>query len=301
MKSSDAMDWAQIPYFLAVARTGSLRSAADSVGGTHATVDRHLKALEDAYGVRLFDRSPTGLSLTPAGEALLPQAEAAEQAVINARRRVSGLDQEASGQVHLSIAPWLAYGFMHEVLADFCKAHPSIDLRITVTNAFQDLVRAEADVSLRVAHEVEDDVVGRKLLQYNTTVFASRSYLDLNWYKRGPEGQGLHWIGWGEAKAVPDWVRASPFPKAEKRHWVRDGLLQTHLVRQGLGMGIFPVYAAHQYPDLVHVPATPLKPDRSLWLLLHSDLRETTRVRLLVDHIAECVAKMKPLFTALPT
>ena len=128
----------------------------------------------------------------------------------------------------------------------------------------------------------------------------SRRLPDSYWDGRGPEGQGLHWIGWGEAKAVPDWVRASPFPKAEKRHWVRDGLLQVHLVRQGLGMGIFPVYSARQFPDLVHVPGTPLKPDRSFWLLLHSDLRRTTRVRLLVDHIAAEITEMRPLFQNLP-
>ena len=37
------MDWAEFPYFLAVARTGSLRAAAEQTGGTHATVDRHIR------------------------------------------------------------------------------------------------------------------------------------------------------------------------------------------------------------------------------------------------------------------
>ncbi len=294
-----AADWGEFPYFLAVARTGSLRAAAEVVGGTHATVDRHLKSLEAAYGVRLFDRSPAGLSLTPAGETLLPQAEAAEQVVITARRKVAGLDRVPTGRVHLSLPPWLAYDVLAPALARFAAAHPGIELRTTVTNRIQDLVRAEADVSLRVAHEVEDDVVGRKLLQYSTTTFASRAYLDRHWDKRGPEGQGLHWIGWGEAKAVPDWVRASPFPKAVKRHWVRDGMMQVQLVRGGMGMGIFPVFAQHQFPDLVQVPGTPLTPDRSIWLLLHSDLRRTTRVRLLVDHIAAEFATLRSQFQTL--
>lgn len=47
--------------------------------GTHATVDRHLRALERAYCVRLFERSSAGLSLNPAGDELLPMAEAAER------------------------------------------------------------------------------------------------------------------------------------------------------------------------------------------------------------------------------
>jgi DNA-binding transcriptional LysR family regulator len=72
-----AMDWAELPYFLAVARAGSLRAAAEHVGGTHATVDRHLKSLEASFGVRLFERTRAGLALTTAGEALVPLAEAA--------------------------------------------------------------------------------------------------------------------------------------------------------------------------------------------------------------------------------
>ena len=94
--SGAAMNWAELPYYLAVARKGSLRSAADSLGATHATVDRHLKSLEASFSVRLFDRTRTGLALTEAGEALVPLAEEAEMAVIAARRRLSGLDREAA-------------------------------------------------------------------------------------------------------------------------------------------------------------------------------------------------------------
>ncbi len=77
------MDWARIPYFLEVARSGSLRAASDALGGTHATVDRNLKALESEYGVRLFDRSRNGLTLTAAGETLLPIAEEVERSIIS--------------------------------------------------------------------------------------------------------------------------------------------------------------------------------------------------------------------------
>ena len=63
-------DWEQMPFFLAVARTGSLRSAAEQLGATHATVRRHVEALEAGYGVQLFRRTRRGLTLTGAGETL---------------------------------------------------------------------------------------------------------------------------------------------------------------------------------------------------------------------------------------
>ena len=50
--------WAELPFFLATARSGTLRAAAQRMKVNHATVDRHIKALEDAYGVALFERNP---------------------------------------------------------------------------------------------------------------------------------------------------------------------------------------------------------------------------------------------------
>ena len=132
------MDWGSMPYFLAVARQGSLRGAAQALGATHATVDRQLRGLEQDYGVRLFDRTRGGMSLTLAGEQLLPVAEQAEEAMIDARARMMGLDQAPTGQVHVSVPPVMAHGLLPPIFAAFAKAHPEIDLRITVTNRFED-------------------------------------------------------------------------------------------------------------------------------------------------------------------
>ncbi len=293
---ANPIDWAELPYFLAVARTGSLRAAADTLGGTHATVDRHLKSLEKTYGVRLFDRSKQGLSLTEAGETLIPLAEAAEEAVIVARRKVQGLDREASGKVRISVPPSLAFDILPPIFAGFTQAYPDIELEVVVTNRFENIGRAETDVSVRVAYNVDDDVVGRRVVQYATGLFASQAYLDRNWAARGPQGEGLTWIGWGEREKVPQWVKDSPFPKARLRHVVREGVMVGRLVAQGMGMSFLPVYAAAYVPDLVRVPGTEIRPDRSIWLLLHSDMQRTTRVRLLVDHLAQEIKALRPVF-----
>jgi len=296
------MDWAELPYFLAVARSGSLRAASQSVGGSHATIDRHLKALEASYGVRLFERSTTGLGLTLAGEQLLPLAEAAETAVINARRRVQGLDREAAGAVRVTVPPSLAYNVLPPIFARFCTRHPDIELDIVVTDQIQDLTRQEADVSVRVAHEVSDDVVGRRLLRYASGIYASQAYLDRHWAGRGVHGEGLHWIAWGDSVArpetgqVPAWVRASPFPRARMRHRARDGYMITHLVKEGQGMSYLPCYLSDYVSGLVRVPETEVWLDRSIWLLLHADLRRTTRVRLFVDHMVGELKAMRAAF-----
>ena len=291
-----AIDWAELPYFLAVARTGSLRAAADLVDGTHATVDRHLRSLESSYGVRLFERSTTGLSLTPAGESLVPMAEDAELAVISARRRIEGLDREAAGTVRVTAPPFLAFDILAPIFARFAERYADIDLDITLTNRFQDLTRSEADVSVRVAHAVSDDVIGRRVLQYASGIYASRDYLAKNWDTRGKKGEGLHWIGWGDASPMPDWVRDSPFPRASLRHAMREGDMVRYMVQQGQGMSYLPCFMEKYLPGLVRVPGTQAALDRSIWLLLHADLRKTTRVRLFVDYMAQALKALRSEF-----
>lgn len=290
------MDWARIPYFLAVARSGSLRSAAEQLGATHATVDRNLRALEEEYGVRLFERTNKGLALNSAGEALIPLAEEAESAIIAGRRRVLGLDHEARGSVRLSMPTGLLGVQFPQILAKFERAYPDIELRVAVTNRFEDLNRSEADVSLRVAHHIDDDVVGRKVLQYAGAIFASQDYLDRHWAAAGPQGEGLQWIGWGDPVPVPDWVKSSPFPKARVRYNLRSPTLIAQMVGAGMGMSHLPYFATNWVDGLIQVPGTKAYLDRSIWLLLHSDLRRTTRVRVLIDHLAKELKALRSVF-----
>lgn len=290
------VDWARLPYFLEVARTGSLRAAAGSLGGTHATVNRNLRALEAAYGVRLFDRSRNGLSLTPAGEALLPIAEEAERLVISGRRKLQGLDHEATGTVRLSLPTVFASAIVPEILVRFTETYPEIDLDVSATNRFENINRSETDVSVRIAHNVDDDVVGRKVLQYAQGIFASKDYLDAHYEGAGTLGEGLCWIGWGATGGKPSWVEDSPFPKAQVRNCIRSPTLVTHMVANGAGMSYLPCWLAHVHPQLVRVPNTDVSPDRSIWLLLHSDLRQTTRVRLLVDFLVKELRARRAIF-----
>ncbi len=292
---AQSMDWRQVPYFLAVARTGSLRAAAQQLKANHGTVDRHLKALESEYGVQLFSRTKKGLTLTEAGRILMPIAQDAETLLIAARRRLGGLDREETGTVRVSVPPILAYYVMAPIFARFFKAHPGIDLEIRVTDRFEDIVGLETDISIRAAYGVLDDVVGRKLFPLGVGIFASRDYLEQHLHKAGPRGEGLHWIGWGENAPVAGLIEQSPFSQAEVRHIVTDTVMHMNLLRSGYGMSVMLAYCDTVFPELVQVPGTELFHDRSIWLLLHSDLRDTTRVRRFVDFVAAELKQIKPL------
>ncbi len=290
-----ALDWEKMPYFLAVARSGSLRSAAGQLNATHGTVNRHILALETAYGVQLFRRSRAGLELTSAGRTLLPMAEVAETLFLGARRRLQGLDRQETSVVRFSLTGTMAYEIVAPILTRFFEECPEIDLEISVSDRFEDINRLETDVSLRYAFEVTEDVVARKLYPMALATYASRSYLDQHMPHAGPNGEGLHWIGWDRAERHPSWVQQTTFPKAEVRHATTDHVMQLNLARRGFGMIHTSVYFETVYPELVRVPGAQVAFDRSLWLLLHSDLRRTTRVRRFVDFMAQGLKEIRPI------
>lgn len=279
-------DWEQMPYFLAVARTGSLRAAAALLGAGHATVNRQVNALEATYGVRLFDRGQSGMTLTAAGQVLLPMAEQAEAVFVAARRGLKGMDREEQGTVRFSVSASVAYQIIAPMLAKFTALYPGIELEIRIADRFEDISKMETDVSLRLAEAIDDDVVARRLGPIALGTYASRDYLEAHLPKAGEGGAGLHWIGWGAVDPDPAWRATSDFPQATMRHATADHPMQLELARQGLGMVSSASYIAEGYTDLLRVPGTVLNTNRSLWLLLHSDLRRTTRVRRFVDFIA---------------
>lgn len=292
------MDWTSIPYFLAAVRAGTLRGAADETGATHATVKRHIEVLEHSYGVQLFRRTRRGLELTAAGRDLLPVVEEAELKVHEARRRVQGLDKEETGVVRFSTTGTLIYEIVSPLLARFTQTYPEIDLDIRVSDRFEDINRLQTDVSLRFAHTVEDDVIARKLFPLALVPMASRSYLETHLPLAGPQGEGLVWLGWDKVDRRPDWVADTVFPAAQVRHATTDPILQLSLARQGLGMINSSVYFTTIYPELVQVPGTKPALDRNLWLLFHSELRRTVRVRRFIDFVSKELIALKPMLQA---
>jgi len=281
------LDWELLPHFLAVARAGSLRAAAHSIGANYGTVNRSIQALEASYGVRLFHRSRRGFSLTEFGEALVPMAEDAERKIIAARKRVEGLDKSESGKIRFSVSPTLAYDIVAPLIARFGVQYPEIDIEVRLTSEVESITDGETDMSLRAANEVTDDVVARKLFQLDVGVYVSKGYLEKVVPNAGPDGSGLTWIGLPTGNGTRGSLSRSPFPNAEVRHLVADGHMRARLVNLDVGMSHMPVLFEPAFPNLRRMPGTDISLGPWLWILLHSDLRKTVRVRRFVDFLTE--------------
>ncbi|BAN97562.1 hypothetical protein E05_27960 [Plautia stali symbiont] len=102
------MEWSDVRIFLAVMRSGSYGEAARRLGVSHPTVGRRIKVLEAQAHQALFRRTPDGLVLTDAGDAVLGLAESMENAALAMERRLTGNHPRLEGILRISCAEWFA-------------------------------------------------------------------------------------------------------------------------------------------------------------------------------------------------
>ena len=290
-----SIDWDDLRVFLAVLRSGSLRGAARMLQVNHATVNRRLRALEAGFGSKLFDRTGHGFVPTQAGEDLLLSAERIEDELFKAERDIAGRDANLSGEVKVSLPYAIMRGFLAADLCSFSRLYPGIDLDLDLTDRFSDLARLEADVSIRMAHEVTDDVVGRRLVQYSKTIYAAPEVAKILDPVSSQFDERRILIGWHGGDGDNSWVRGTPYPNIPVRHNLPNHALQMEIARAGMGLTMLPCFLGDNVPGLVRVPGAIPMPDRSIWMLLRSDLRRTARVRAFVDFITAAILDHREL------
>lgn len=279
-------------YFLQVAKRGRLTAAADALGVDHTTVGRQIGRLERALGHRLFDRNPTGWTLTDAGHRLLPHAEAVEAAVIAA----SGLGGAGPGQLDgtVRIATPDAFGafLLAPGLGPLRQQHPDLDVQIVTSTRNVPLGMREFDVAVTLEGPQRRHALYRKLTDYTLGLYASRSYLE----GRGPVDSRAdlhdHTLIW----YVDDLLDITPLRVLnellpDQRVSIQANSVAGHwqAAVAGLGIALLPRYLGSQDHRLVPVLSHDLTFNRSYWLAVPRELARLARVRAVIDLLEEIV------------
>src|SRR6202000_3029391 len=147
------MDWDDVRFFLAVARGGSVRPAAERLGVNHSTVLRRIAQLEDRLGAHMFEKMPSGYRLTEAGEEVLELARQMEVSSHQLETRILGRDQSVRGLLRVTLAPTLATHLLMPDFADFARLHPDVEMEILSSGELANLTNREADVAIRVVYD----------------------------------------------------------------------------------------------------------------------------------------------------
>ena len=282
----DALNWNDTPAFLAVARTGTLTGAAASLGAGVATVSRRIERLEAALGVPLFARAQTGYQLTDEGSALMPRAEALE-AAMDGFQSAAQAGRGVRGHVRVATAENLANPLLIPSLGSLLAAHPGLTVEVSTDVASVNLHKRDADLAVRMVRPTRGHLTVRRIGSLGFGLYGSVDYVAQRGGGTGLEGDSS--IAWadrfGDLPAA-QWLARS-FRDAAPAVVTSTLASQLSAAKAGLGLAVLPHFLARE-AGLERLPVE-LGVDQDIWLVMHSDLMASQRVRVVADHLVAVI------------
>jgi DNA-binding transcriptional LysR family regulator len=151
----------RLKVFRAVARNRNFRIAAEELLLTQPAVTQQIKALEAEFGTALFDRSGGRITLTPAGEALLPFAERLAALANEAREAVAATGSDHAGTLTLAASQTIGQYLLPRLIAAFLAENPKVDLNVLSGNtqtSLEALMEHRAQLALIEGPAMRQDV-----------------------------------------------------------------------------------------------------------------------------------------------
>ncbi|RMH43320.1 MAG: LysR family transcriptional regulator [Alphaproteobacteria bacterium] len=287
----DVDSWDEIRTAYQVARLGTVSAAAAALGVHHATVIRHIDALEKKLGAKLFQRHARGYTPTEAGLDLLGVGGATERQLQELVGRIKGRGATVSGELIVTTVSSFS-GLLASAIATFEEQHPEIVVRIRIDQRVLKLEYGEAHVAVRAGTRPnEPDNVVRPFVTPAVALYAARRYV-----ARHGKIEGLGDLPKHRFVGFDDAASRAPFNLWLRQH-VEEGQITTRsndintlyeAIHAGCGAGFMPVFEAEKYGDALY-QLMPPRPEWSVptWLVTHVDLHRTPKVQAFLSHLRE--------------
>lgn len=293
------MRWDDLKFFLAVARTGQLTTAAKGLKVDNATVARRIRVLETDLDAQLFDRNPKGYSLTEMGQRLLPSAEAMETTTLQAQAQVQGRDESLEGIVRLGAPDGFGSFFLAPRIHKLARRHPKLEVQLVAMPRVFSLAKREADLTIAVTRPTSGRLLAAKLTDYQLRLYAAPDYLKENPPIRGLEDLVQHtMIGY-----IPDLIfdpKLDYMPNFGRK--IVPQISSSNLIAQlyatlaGAGICILPDFLAGQQSGLQPVLRKTFSLTRTFWIVSHENTAALRRIRETIEFIKDEVRANKDIF-----
>jgi len=282
--------WDEVRTAYQVARMGTVSGAADVLGVHHATVIRHIDALEGKLGVKLFQRHARGYTATEAGEDLLQVAQTTEDQFSQLSGRIHGRGAAVSGELVITSVPPMSQ-LLAKSIAKFQIEYPDLRAELVVDSRVLRLEYGEAHVAIRAGRQdQEPDNIVQDLGAMTTALYAHKDYVERHGMLKGIEDIPNH-----------RFVRLStPNSRIPFNVWIMANVPESHVVYKastllavedavmaGVGIGFLPVYMAEARDDIVELMAPIPDWTTPLWIVTHVDLHRTAKVQSFTKFLKE--------------
>lgn len=282
--------WDEIRTAFHVARMGTVSGAAEALGVHHATVIRHIDALESRLGVKLFQRHARGYTATEAGMDLLQVAQATDDQFTQLVGRIKGRGDEVSGELVVtsltSVSPKLT-----PTLARFRAEYPGVIVRYITGDTVLRLEYGEAHVAVRAGRAPDNpDNVVQPFVSQSIALYASKDYIARKGRPESHDDLAGH-----EFVNLDNQDSRAPFAK-----WLRervepdqvifrgtDNRVLRDAVVSGVGIGFISCWEADRFENIVRLFDPMDEWNAPLWLVTHVDLHRSTKVQTFLKFLKE--------------
>ena len=274
--------WDEIRTAYQVARLGTVSGAAEALGVHHATVIRHIDALEKRLGTRLFQRHARGYTPTEAGQDLLSVAQATDEQFLQLASRIKGFGETVAGELIVTSIAGVS-DLLTPVLQRFQSDHPDVVIRFLTDMRLFRLDYGEAHVAIRAgAAPEEPDNVVQPLARLRTGLYAARSYADRHGLPADEQDLPRHrFVGTDSPDSRAPfhrWLRER-VPKEAITYRTTEPAAADAAIVAGAGLGFMSATRAANHPDLIEVLPPRPEWDAPLWIVTHVDLHRTRKVQ----------------------
>jgi len=168
----------EMEIFYHVAAQHSFSKAALHLGVSKSLVSKAVTRLETAVKAKLLTRSTRNMTLTEAGQALLPQCEQMLKAAEQGYDNIHALQGKPTGTLKISVPFAFALNILDNMLPDFISRYPDIQLEIYLDNKIVNLVKEGYDLAIRSTQLADSNLIAKKLLLSENLLCATANYLN---------------------------------------------------------------------------------------------------------------------------
>jgi DNA-binding transcriptional LysR family regulator len=280
--------WDELRFLLAVGRHGTLAAAGRALRVNATTVGRRVDELERRLGTKLFTKTPDGLRPTRAGVAAFEVATRMEDAMLAFERRIRGGDARLEGVVRVTAGDGVMLSII-PLVSSFRSLYPGVQLELLSENRVVDVARGEADIAVRIVKPTTASLVAQKVATIGIGLYAQEDYL-----ARSPRLDAI-----ADLRAHALIGMTSPFDHGPEAQWLARQGVDHYSVRcntislvlaaaaTGAGVAVLPHNLAAMEPKLRRVLRDIEFAPRSVWLVVHRDVRRRATIRAVLKFLVE--------------
>lgn len=281
-------DWSLWRSFGAVVEHGSLSAAARALGLSQPTLGRHIEALEQALGIKLFERTLQGLRANDTALRLYEPVSSAQQALAEASLVAAGTGTALAGAIRITASAVTAHYVLPPLLAGLRLAFPQIAIELVPSDAAENLLLREADIAVRMFRPTQLELISRKLGDIPVLACAHESYIARRGAPQRPEELIDHdLVGFDRSDLLLSAARGMGFTLTRENFIVRTDsqTAMWEMLKAGLGVGFAQSGLVRQTPGMVPLLPGFDPPPLEVWLTTHRELFTSRRIRVIYDRL----------------